>query len=195
MDREAWRAATHGVAKSRTRLSDWTELNWRSTGTPWPVMHKVDCKNKGFLHQDVWRATPIPSPFRIKWIWILTWGRRFFGTHQPSSRSAGSLNKVTIPNTLSLNARDPGSTPGLGRSPGEGIRYPPQYSGASLVAQMVNNPPTMRETWVRSLGWEDPAKWDMATCPSILAWRIPMDRGAWWITVHGVAESQIQLSN
>ena len=46
------------------------------------------------------------------------------------------------------NAGDPGSIPGLGRSPGEGIGYPLQYSWASLVAQLVKNPPAMRETWV-----------------------------------------------
>ena len=56
------------------------------------------------------------------------------------------------------NARDPGSTPGLGRSAGEGIGYPPQYSRASLVAQVLKNLPTMRETWVQSLGWEDSPK-------------------------------------
>ena len=54
------------------------------------------------------------------------------------------------------NARDPGWIPGLGRSNGEGIGYPLQYSWASLVAQLVENPPAMWETWVRSLGWEDP---------------------------------------
>ena len=53
--------------------------------------------------------------------------------------------------------------PALGRSPGEGIGYPLQYSWASLVAQMVKNPPAMRETWVRSLGWEDPLEEAMAT--------------------------------
>ena len=52
-------------------------------------------------------------------------------------------------------AGDPGSIPGLGRSPGEGIGYPLQCSWASLVAQLVKNLPAMRETWVRSLGWED----------------------------------------
>ena len=50
----------------------------------------------------------------------------------------------------------------------------------SLVAQMVKNLPAMRETWVRSLGWEDPLEEGMAIPSSILAWRIPMDRGAWW---------------
>ena len=47
----------------------------------------------------------------------------------------------------------------------------------------------IQETWVQSLGWEDPLEEGMATHSSILAWRIPMDRGAWWATVHGVAES------
>ena len=51
--------------------------------------------------------------------------------------------------------------------------YPLQYSWASLVAQMVKNPPAMRETWVRSLGREDPLEEGMATQSSILAWRIP----------------------
>ena len=54
------------------------------------------------------------------------------------------------------NAGDPGSIPGLGRSAGEGIGYLLQYSWASFVAQLVKNPPAMWETWVRSLGWEDP---------------------------------------
>jgi len=53
------------------------------------------------------------------------------------------------------NTGDPGSIPGLGRSAGEGIGYSLQYSLASLVAQLVKNPPLMWETWVRSLGWED----------------------------------------
>ena len=54
------------------------------------------------------------------------------------------------------NAGDPGLSPGLGRSSGDGIGYPVQYSWASLVAQQVKNLPSMWETWVGSLGWEDP---------------------------------------
>ena len=54
-----------------------------------------------------------------------------------------SLGKDSI-----CNAGDPGSIPGSGRSAGEGIGYPLQYSWDSLVAQMVKNPPAMRETWV-----------------------------------------------
>ena len=95
------------------------------------------------------------------------------------------------------NAGDLGSIPGLERFPGEGKGYPLQYSGlensmdciihgvaqswhdltltfrASLIAQMVKNPPAMRETWVRSLGWKDPLEKGKATHSSILAWRIP----------------------
>ena len=71
------------------------------------------------------------------------------------------------------NAGDPSLTPGLERSAGEEIGYPLQYSWASLVAQLVKNPPTMRETWVRSLGWEDLLEKGKATYSGILAWRIP----------------------
>ena len=55
---------------------------------------------------------------------------------------------------------------------------------------MVKNLPTMCETWVQTLGWEDPLEEGMATHSSILAWRIPMDKGAWWATVQGVAKSR-----
>ena len=71
----------------------------------------------------------------------------------------------------------------------------PAISWASLVAQAVKNQPAMQETWVQSLSWEDPLKEGMATHSSILAWRSPVDRGAWRATVHGVAKSQTQLSN
>ena len=84
---------------------------------------------------------------------------------------------------------------GLGRSLENGIGYPLQYSWASLVAHMMKNLLAMWETWVRSLGWEEPLEKGMATHSSILAWRIPMDRGAWRATVNGVAKSQTQLGN
>ena len=56
---------------------------------------------------------------------------------------------------------------------------------------MVKNLLAMQETWVQSLGWEDPLENGMPTQSSILAWRIPMNRGAWWATVHGVTESDM----
>ena len=70
------------------------------------------------------------------------------------------------------NAGDPSSIPGLGRSPREGIGYLLQYSWASLVAQLVKNLLAMWETWVQSLGWEDPLEKGKATHSSILDWRI-----------------------
>ena len=58
-------------------------------------------------------------------------------------------------NESTCNIGDPGSIPGLGRSTGEGIDYPLQYSWTSLLAQLVKNPPATWETWVQSIGWED----------------------------------------
>ena len=66
------------------------------------------------------------------------------------------------------NAGDPSSTPGSRRSPGEGIGDPLQYSWASMVAQLVKNPPAMRETWVQSLGGEDPRRRAWQPTPVLL---------------------------
>ena len=69
------------------------------------------------------------------------------------------------------------------------IGYPRQYSWASLVAQLVKNPPAMQETWVRSLGWEDPLEKGVATHSSILAWRIP-----WTVKSMGTRLSDFHVS-
>ena len=63
------------------------------------------------------------------------------------------------------------------------------------MAQRLKCLPAIWETWVQSLGGEDPLEKGMAAYSSILAWRIAMDRGAWQATVHGVAKSRTQLSN
>ena len=81
---------------------------------------------------------------------------------------AGSVGEEST-----CNARDPSLIPGLGRSTGEWIGYPLQYSWASCVAQLAKNLPAMWETWARSLGWEDPLERGKATHSNILAWRIP----------------------
>ena len=65
--------------------------------------------------------------------------------------------------------------PGSGNSPREEIDDPLQYAWAFLVAQTIKNLPAMWETWVQSLGWEDPLEEGVATHSSMLAWRIPMD--------------------
>ena len=71
------------------------------------------------------------------------------------------------------NEGDPDLIPGSGRCTGEGIGYPLQYSWASIVAQLVKNPPAMGESGPWSLGWEDPPEKGKSTHSSILAWRIP----------------------
>ena len=63
------------------------------------------------------------------------------------------------------------------------------------MAQTVKNLPEMRETQVRSLVWEDPLNEGMATHSSIPAWRIPIDRGAWWATIQGNTKSQTRQSD
>ena len=80
-------------------------------------------------------------------------------------------------------AGDTSLIPGTGRSPGEGIGYPLQYSWASLETQLIENPPAMWESWVRSLGWEDSLEEGMATHTSILVWRTP------WTEDPGVLQS------
>ena len=82
------------------------------------------------------------------------------------------------------NAGDPASIPGLGRSAGEGICYPLQYSWASLVAQLVKNLPAMREIWVRPLGWDDPLRRERLPIPVF-----------WPGEFHGVANSWTWLSD
>ena len=110
------------------------------------------------------------------------------------------ISKVGFPGSSAstesaCNAGESGSIPGSGISPGEGIGYPFQYSWASLVAQSVKNLPTMQETWIQSLDWEDSLEEGKATHSIILAWRIPKDRRAWQATVHEVTKSQTRLSN
>ena len=93
------------------------------------------------------------------------------------------------------NAGDLDLIPGSGRCPGGGHGNPLQYFWASLVAQLVKNPPTVQEIWVRSLGWEDPLEEGMATHSSFLAWRIPMNRGGWRATVHSASKSWTRLND
>ena len=70
-----------------------------------------------------------------------------------------------------------------------------QCSWAFLVIQMVKHLPAMWETWVQSLDWDGPLEEGMSTHSSILVWRIPTDRGAWWASVHGVTKSQTVLGD
>ena len=95
------------------------------------------------------------------------------------------LGNSSVGKESACNAGDPDSIPGSGRSTGEGIDYPLQYSWASLMAQLVKNPPAMQDTWGQSLGWEDPLEKGKATHSSIFGLENSMD-----CTVHGVAKSR-----
>ena len=126
----------------------------RLFATPWTVAYQTP-PSIGFSRQEYWSGLPFPSLGDL-------------------------LNPGTEPRSPTLQAdslpSEPpgtGSIPGSGRSTREGIGYPLQYSCASLVAQLVKNLPTMSETWVASLGWEDPLEKELATHSSILAWRMP----------------------
>ena len=102
------------------------------------------------------------------WIRKIPWRRYRLPTSVFLRFPCGSAGKEST-----CNVGDLGSIPGLGRSAGEGIGCPLQYCWASLVAQLVKNLPAMWETWIRSLGWENPLEKGKATHSSILAWRIP----------------------
>ena len=99
-------------------------------------------------------------PYLISWIY---WSPPLYNQGFPDS----SVGKESA-----CNAGDPGSIPGPGRSAGEGISYPLQYSWAYLVAHLVKNPSAMWETWVQFLDWDDPLEKEKATHYIILAWRI-----------------------
>ena len=188
MDGGAWWATVHGVVKSRTWLSDFTftfhfhaleeemathssVLAWRIPGTGEPGgLPSMGSNRVGHGWSDLAAAVAADSQCYISFRYAhsnsiflqmiihlkIWWG--FPGS------SAGKES--------TCNAGDPRSIPGSGRSTGEGIGYPLQYSWASLVAQLVKNLPAMREICVGSLDWEDPLEKGKATHSSILAWGI-----------------------
>ena len=101
------------------------------------------------------------------------------------SYSANGFLDSSVGKESACKAGDPGLIPGSGRSAGEGIDYPLQYSWASLVALLVKNPPAKWEIWVRSLGWEDPQR--LLTPVSGL-------ENSMNCVVHGVTKSWTQLT-
>ena len=122
------------------------------------------------------------------------WGRKELDTTDRLKKKNDHLTWASLVAQLVKNSPAMQETPVLFLG-GEGIGYPLQYSWASLVAQIVKNSPAVWETWVRSLSSVDSLEDGMATHSSILAWRIPMDRGAWWSADHGVTKSRTQLSD
>ena len=96
----------------------------------------------------------------------------------------------SIGKEFTCHAGDPGLIPWFGRSVGEGIGYPLQYSWVSLVAQLVKNPPTIWETWAQSLGWEESPGEGKGYSLQYSGLENAMD-----CIVHGVTKSQIELGN
>ena len=105
-----------------------------------------------------------PGPRAAGWLW---------SNPDPAENFSSLCAFSSVGKESACNAGDPGWIPGSERSTGEGIGYPLQYSWASLVAQLVKNPPAMWETLVRPLGWEDSLEEGKAIHSSVLAWRIP----------------------
>ena len=129
-----------------------------------------------------WQPTPVPLPGESQGQRNLV-GCRLWGcteldtTSDLAAAAAGLVLRASLAPQLVKNLpamqEFPHLIPGSERSAGEEIGYPLQYSWAYLAAQLVKKPPAMWETWVPSLGWEDPLEKRMATHSSILAWRIP----------------------
>ena len=124
-----------------------------------------------------WRIPRTEEPGRLQFMGLQWAGHNWVTTRfiivtlfiiVPNCFPCGSAGKKSACNAGNLS-----SILELGRSPGEEIGHPLQYSWAYLVAQLIKNPPAMRETWVQSLGWEDHMKKRKAAHFSILGWRIP----------------------
>ena len=171
-------------------------------GLPWGLSWWricLQCWRPGFdpwVGTIPWRRERLPTP--------VFWPGEFHGLYSPWVTKSWtqlsdfhfhflrvSLIALIVGKQSACKAGDPGLIPGLGRSAGEGIGYPLQYCWASLGTQLVKNLPAMLETWVWSLGWEDPLEKGKATHSSILAWRIP-----WTVYPLGLKESDMteQLS-
>ena len=119
------------------------------------------------------KETEKTEPLLLRQLCCLLWASSADSSKEAAGKKemgfAEGFPDSSVGKEFVCNAGDPSSILGLGRSPGEGIGYPLQYSQASLVAQLVKNLPTVWETWVRSLGWEDPLEKGKATHSSILA--------------------------
>ena len=191
--RDNWRDLAHThiliVCKDCFFLMDHSEDKWMEE----PFSHNQrDFHGLGFHDSSVGKEPTCnaedPRPQLNSWVGKICWRRDRLPTPVFLGFSCGSTGKQSAWNADGL-------IPGSGRSPRERIGYSLQYSFASLVAQLVKNLPAKRETWNQSLSWEDPLEEGLATYSSILAWRIPVDRGAWPATVHRVTKNRMWLSD
>ena len=154
---------------------------WELSSRHFPLTHFLSWRycsrilSSSFLFFSLCFAGAHPEvPQFDSWVGKIRWRRDGLPTPVFLGFPCGSAGKESTCYTGDL-----GSIPGLGRSAGEGIGYPLQYSWASLVAQLVKNPPAKSETWVQSLGLDDPLVKGKATHSNILAWSIPWTAKSW----------------
>ena len=140
------------------------------------VSYFVECSCLGLFKASSWFDFDSLAVTSRKWRVLFTASHPFLLVPSLEGFHGNSAGKESA-----CKVGDPGSIPGLGRSAGEGIGYPLEFSWASLVAQLVKNLPAMWETWIRSLGWEDPLEKGTATHSSILAWKIPWTEQSMWL--------------
>ena len=137
----------------------------------------LQCRRPGFdpsVGKMPWRGKGYPLQYSglESSMYYSPWGHRIRHSWMTFTFTLGFHDSL-VGKESACKAGDPSSIPGLGRSAGEGMTYPLQCSWASLVVQLVQNLPMVQETWVQSLGWEDPVEKGKAAHSSILAWRIP----------------------
>ena len=142
-------------------------------------IHCQETVLQSFSDHNYFPTYPNVQNFFLKFLFSIEYSPKLNNLLLPAVQILNDLNITTpftdssVDKTSAYNAGDPSSIPGYGRSAGDGISYPLQYSGASLVAQLVKNLPAIRETRVQSLGWEDALEKGKATHCSVLVWRIP----------------------
>ena len=143
----------------------------------WIKMEKADWKGQRLETLD-WGWTRMDKP---EMLWKCRMRGQMSCCHLVSKSSLTfcdtmncmwSFPDSSVGKESACNAGDSSLIPGWGRVTREGTGYSLQYSWASLMAQLVKNPPVMRKPGVRSLGWEDPLEKEKATHSSILSWRI-----------------------
>ena len=148
--------------------------------TPWTAAHQAPLSMR-FSRQGYWSGLPFPSPTALRaqkspCTRSFTHNSQKVETIHRCPSANEWVNKIWSIHTMEYYSIIK--------------RY--EVLTASQVVQMVKNLPAMWETCVWFPGWEDHLKEGMAAHSSILPWRVPMDRGAWWATTHGVTKSQTQ---
>ena len=183
MDRGAWQAIVLGVAKSQTWLK---QLSMHTHSICYRWSSELGMGNFKKVMLGKWSGMPLVMNVSVM---ILRGTRRQL---PQESFEEGQLQRTICKGAC--NAGDPSLIPGSGRSTGEEIGYALQYSWASLVAQLVNNPPAMQETWVWPLWWEDPLEKGKVTHSSILTWRIPWSPCSPWDCKESDLTERLSLS-